>query len=115
VATVDVGMATWKAIRSHRRTKDPEIQSSIELAFINEWLHLNILGMDNATIRWHFLPPLYYLHFVNDLMGLLPPSPQGVHPAPLHKGYIKMTCCPRTPERESRNCEGWNSRNFAGP
>ncbi len=66
VATVEVGMATWKAIRSHRITKDPKIQSSIELTFRNEWLHMNILGMDNATIRWHFLPPLYYLHFAND-------------------------------------------------
>jgi hypothetical protein len=25
VATVEVGMATWKAIRSHRPTKDPEV------------------------------------------------------------------------------------------
>jgi len=56
VATVVVGMATWKAIRSHRPTKDPDIQSSIELAFTKEWY----------TIRWHFLPPLYYLNISND-------------------------------------------------
>ncbi len=36
VATVEVGMATWKAIRSHRPTKDPDIQSRIELAFRKE-------------------------------------------------------------------------------
>jgi hypothetical protein len=66
VATVEVGMASWKAIRSHRPTKDPVIQTSIELDFRKEWLHMNFLGKDNATIGWHFLPPLYYLHFSND-------------------------------------------------
>jgi len=66
VATVKVGMATWKAIRSHCPTKDPDVQSSIELAFRKEWLHMNILGKDNATIGWHFLPPLYYLNTSND-------------------------------------------------
>ncbi len=65
MATVEVGMATWKAIRSHRPARDPDIQSSIELAFRKEWLHLNILGKDNATIGWHFLPPMYYLNFSN--------------------------------------------------
>jgi hypothetical protein len=30
VATIEVGMAFWKAIRSHRPTKDPVIQTSIE-------------------------------------------------------------------------------------
>jgi hypothetical protein len=53
VATVKVGMATWKAIRSRRTTKDPAIQSSIELAFRKEWLHMNILGKnDVATLLW---------------------------------------------------------------
>jgi len=66
VATVEVGMATWKAIRSHHTTKDPVVQSSIELAFRKEWLHLNILEKDDATIRMHLLPPLYYLHNSND-------------------------------------------------
>jgi hypothetical protein len=66
VATVEVGMATWKAIRSHRPTKDPDIQASIELDFRKEWLHKNILGTDDATIRWHFLPPLYFLPLSND-------------------------------------------------
>jgi hypothetical protein len=44
----------------------PPIQSSIEITFRKEWLHLNIFGMDNATIRWHYLPPLYFLNFFND-------------------------------------------------
>ncbi len=66
VATVEVGMATWKAIKSHNATKDPSIQSRIELEFRKEWLHRSILGMDSATIRWHFLPPLYYLNFINE-------------------------------------------------
>ncbi len=66
VAMVEVGMATWKAIRSHRTTKDPAIQSSIELAFRKEWLHMNILGKDDATIGWHFLPPLFFMNFSND-------------------------------------------------
>jgi hypothetical protein len=66
VATVEVSMATWKTIRSHRPTKDHVIQTSIELDFRKEWLHMNILRKDNATIGWHFLPPLYYLHFAND-------------------------------------------------
>jgi len=66
VATVEVGMASWKAIRSHRPAKDPDIQTSIESDFRREWLHMNILGKDNATIEWHFLPPLYYLYLSND-------------------------------------------------
>jgi hypothetical protein len=66
VATIEVGMATWKAIRSHRPARDPPIQSSIEITFRKEWLHLNIFGTDNATIRWHYLPPLYFLNFSND-------------------------------------------------
>jgi hypothetical protein len=65
VATVEVSMATWKAIRSHRPAKDPDTQLSIELAFRKEWLHLNILGKDNATIMWHYLPPMYYLTYSN--------------------------------------------------
>jgi hypothetical protein len=66
LATVEVGMATWKAIKSHGATKDPSIQIRIELDFRKKWFHMNILGKDNATIRWHFLPPLYYLNFSND-------------------------------------------------
>jgi hypothetical protein len=66
VATVEVGMATWKAIRSRSATKDPSIQSKIELDFRKEWLHRSILGKDSATIRWHFLPPLYYLNLLNE-------------------------------------------------
>jgi hypothetical protein len=65
VATVEVGMASWKDIRSHWPTKDPAIQASIELDFRKEWLHMNILETDNATIRWHFLPPLYFLYLFN--------------------------------------------------
>jgi len=53
VVTIEVDMATWKAIRSHRPAKDPDTQLCIELAFRKEWLHLNILGEDDATIRWH--------------------------------------------------------------
>jgi hypothetical protein len=59
-------MATWKAIKAHRTTKDPVIQCSIELAFRKEWLHMNILGKDDATIRWHFLSPLYFMNFSNE-------------------------------------------------
>jgi hypothetical protein len=66
VATVEVGMATWKAIRARRATKDPDTQSRIELDFRKEWLHMNILGKDDATIRWHFLPPLYFSNLSND-------------------------------------------------
>jgi hypothetical protein len=66
VATVEVGTATWKAIRSHCPARPPDLQSSIELTFRKEWLHLNILGTNNATIRWHYLPPLYFLNYSND-------------------------------------------------
>jgi hypothetical protein len=40
--------------------------------------------------------------------------PHIIYSAPLHKGYIQMAFCLETPERESRNCHGWNSRNFGG-
>ncbi len=77
VATVEVGMASWKAIGSHRPTKDLAIQASIEINFRKEWLHMNIFGEDNATIRWHFLPPLYFLHFSNDWWGCCLPPRKG--------------------------------------
>jgi hypothetical protein len=66
VVTIEVGMATWKAIRSHHPAKDLDIQCSIELTFRKEWLHLNIFGTDNATIRWHYLPPMYFLNYSNE-------------------------------------------------
>jgi hypothetical protein len=66
VATVEVGMATWKAIRTPHLNKDLDIQTRIELAFRTEWMHMNIFGTDNTTIKWCFLPPLYFLNFSSD-------------------------------------------------
>jgi hypothetical protein len=66
VATVEVGMPTWKAIRATKPDKDLDFQNRIELAFRNEWFHLNIFESDNATIRWHFLLPLYFSLYDND-------------------------------------------------
>ncbi len=85
MATVEVGMASWKAIRSHRPTKDPDIQANIELDFRKEWLHMNILGTDHATIRWHFLPPcIFFLYLMSDgAVASLPAwgsPPQGASP-----------------------------------
>ncbi len=65
VATVEVGMATWKAINSLRSTQDLSIQAKIDQAFRVESCHLSIFGDDCATIVWHFLPPLYFLDFFN--------------------------------------------------
>jgi len=31
---------------------------------------------------------------------------------PLHKAHIQMAFCPGTPKWESRNCQGWDFRNF---
>jgi hypothetical protein len=66
VATVEVSMASWKAIKSQRANPDPDKQSSIETQFRKEWLHRGIMGSDNATIRWHFPPPLYFLNLSNE-------------------------------------------------
>ncbi len=66
VATIEVGMATWKAIRAPRSVNDPATQAGIELAFRSEWFHMNIFGSDSTTIRWRFLPPLYFSNFSND-------------------------------------------------
>ncbi len=65
VDTVEVGMATWKAINSLWSTWDPSIQVSIDQAFRAKWCHLGIFGADCATIVWCFLPPLYFLDFFN--------------------------------------------------
>jgi hypothetical protein len=65
VATVEVEMATWKAINSLWSTRDPSIQARIDQAFRAEWCCLGIFGDDCATIVWHFLPPLYFLDFFN--------------------------------------------------
>jgi len=66
VATVEVGMATWKAINSLHSTREPSIQARIDHAFRAEWCHLSIFGDDCNTIVWHFLPPLYFLNFFNE-------------------------------------------------
>jgi hypothetical protein len=74
VATVEVGMATWKATNSLRSTREPSIQARINQAFRVEWCHLGIFGDDCATIVWRFLPPLYFLNFFNEWWGCcLPP------------------------------------------
>jgi len=63
-ATVEVGMGTWKAIRTSSQNRDQNIQSRIEKGFKAEWLHLHIFG--KGFILWHLLPPLYFLDFSND-------------------------------------------------
>ncbi len=65
VATVQIEMATWKAINSLRSTRDPSIQAGIDQAFKVEWCHLGIFGADCATIVWCFLPPLHFSDFFN--------------------------------------------------
>jgi len=65
-ATVEVGMATWKAIRTSSHNRDQNIQSRIEKAFKAESLHLHIFGKGETAILWHLLPPLYFLDFSND-------------------------------------------------
>jgi hypothetical protein len=59
-------VATWKAIRAPQPVNDPAKQARIELAFRSEWFHMNIFGSDSATIRWRFLPPLYFSNFSNN-------------------------------------------------
>ncbi len=65
-ATTEVGMATWKAIRSSRHDRSQEKQLDIEQAFRAEWLHNHIFGEGEAAISWRLLPPLYFLNFSND-------------------------------------------------
>ncbi len=60
VATIEVGMATWKAIRAPRPVNDLAMQARIELAFRSEWFHMNIFGRDSATLRWRY-PPAFVL------------------------------------------------------
>jgi hypothetical protein len=78
VATVEVGMATWKAINSLWSTQDPSIQARIDQAFKAKWYHLGIFGVDCATIVWCFLPPLYFLDFFNVWWGCCLPPLLGV-------------------------------------
>jgi hypothetical protein len=65
-ATVEVGMATWKAIRSSSQNRTQDSQNSIEQAFKAKWLHGHIFGEGEAAISGHLLPPLYFLNFSND-------------------------------------------------
>jgi hypothetical protein len=65
-ATAEVGMATWKAIRSFSQDRTQDNQNSIELAFRTEWFHGRIFGEGEAAISWRMLPPLYFLNFSND-------------------------------------------------
>jgi hypothetical protein len=65
-ATTEVGMATWRAIRSSRQNRNQDNQNSIEQAFKAEWLHGHIFGEGEAAILWRLLPPLYFLNFSND-------------------------------------------------
>ncbi len=65
-ATTEVGMATWRAIKSPSQSRKHEHQISIEQAFRAEWLHGHIFGEGEAAISWRLLPPLYFLDFSND-------------------------------------------------
>jgi hypothetical protein len=65
-ATAEVGMATWKAIRSSSQDRSQDKQLDIEQAFKAEWLYGQIFGEGEAAISWHLLPPLYFLNFSND-------------------------------------------------
>jgi hypothetical protein len=95
--------------------KDPSTQTRIDLDFRKEWLHMSILGKDCATIRWHFLPPLYYLNYLNDWRGwCLPPRMGFILFAARRGGYIQMAQILGTPEMESRNCPCWNPGTLDG-
>jgi hypothetical protein len=74
-ARVEVGMATWKAIRAPSQSKDQNIQICMEKAFKAEWLHSNIFGKGETAITRHLLPPLYLSNFSNDWRGCCPPAP----------------------------------------
>jgi hypothetical protein len=65
-ATAEVGMATWKAIKSSSQDRSQDKQLDIEQAFKAEWFHGRIFGEDETTIAWRSLPPLYFLNFSND-------------------------------------------------
>ncbi len=60
-ATAEVGMASWKTIRSSSHKREQNTQISIEQAFKAEWLHGHIFGEGEAAISWRLLPPLYFL------------------------------------------------------
>jgi hypothetical protein len=90
VATVEVGMATWKAINSLRSTWDSSIQARIDQAFRVKWCHLSIFGDDCATIMWLFLPPLYSLHFFNVWWGCCLRPFLGVLPDPCGETCAKL-------------------------
>ncbi len=63
VATVEVGMATWKAIRAPRLDKDLDIQDRIELAFKSEWLHFEYLWEWQRHHQVAFPPAIVLLEF----------------------------------------------------
>jgi hypothetical protein len=65
-ATTEVGMATWRAIRSPSQSRKHEHHISIEQAFRAEWLHGHIFQEGEAAISWRLLPPFYFLDFSND-------------------------------------------------
>ncbi len=57
-ATAEVGMATWKAIRSFSQNRNQDKHNDIEQAFKAEWLHGQIFGEGEVAILWRLLPPL---------------------------------------------------------
>ncbi len=74
VATVEVGMATWKAINSLRYTRDPSIQARIDQTFRAKWSLRHLWGwLHHHCVA--LLAPLVLLGFLQCLMGLLLPSP----------------------------------------
>jgi len=64
--TTEVGMATWRAIRSSSCTRNQDRHDCIEQAFRAEWLHGHIFGEGDGAILWRLLPPLYFLNFSNE-------------------------------------------------
>jgi hypothetical protein len=71
------------------------------------------MGTDNATIRWHFLPPLYFLNLTNECWwGCCLPPRLGFLSTLLRGSHIRMALFPGTPKEESQNCLELNSRDF---
>ncbi len=103
-ATAEVGMATWKAMRSSSQDRTLDNQNNIELAFKIEWLHGHIFGEGEAAISWHLLPTLYFLNFSNDWWGCcLPP----------HKGFTLWLAMGATSKCHFiMGLLSWESRNF---
>jgi hypothetical protein len=66
---VEVGMAIQREINKDHLNRENSKHDIIDNQFKSTWCHQNIFTKSDKTIRWSFLPPLYFSNYNNMWWG----------------------------------------------